>query len=65
MTDTTPIPNAGAAGTFTIGGELRVNRLGFGSMQLTGAGVWGDPRDPHEAVHVLRRAVPDQPPPCC
>jgi pyridoxine 4-dehydrogenase len=57
MTDTTPIPNAGAAGSFTIGGELRVNRLGFGSMQLTGAGVWGDPRDPDEAVRVLRRAV--------
>src|SRR5260221_13731532 len=57
MTDTTPIPNAGAAGTFSIGGELTVNRLGFGSMQLTGAGVWGDPRDPDEAVRVLRRAV--------
>ncbi|MDQ1596661.1 MAG: pyridoxine 4-dehydrogenase [Microbacteriaceae bacterium] len=57
MTATTPTPNAGAAGSFTIGGDLRVNRLGFGSMQLTGAGVWGDPRDPDEAVRVLRRAV--------
>jgi aryl-alcohol dehydrogenase-like predicted oxidoreductase len=57
MTDTTRIPNAAAAGAFPIGGDLRVNRLGFGSMQLTGAGVWGDPRDPEEAVRVLRRGV--------
>src|ERR1700738_3940047 len=57
MTDTTRIPNAAAAGTFTIGGDRRVNRLGFGSMRLTGAGVWGDPRDPGEALRVLRRAV--------
>ncbi len=43
--------------TFTIGGDLTVNRLGYGTMQLTGPGVWGDPRDPEEAVRVLRRAV--------
>ena len=48
---------AAASGTFDIGGELTVNRLGFGSMQLTGEGVWGDPRDPDEAVRVLKRAV--------
>jgi aryl-alcohol dehydrogenase-like predicted oxidoreductase len=48
---------AAASGTFDIGGELTVNRLGFGSMQLTGPGVWGDPKDPDEAVRVLRRAV--------
>jgi aryl-alcohol dehydrogenase-like predicted oxidoreductase len=48
---------AAHSGTFKIGGELEVNRLGFGSMQLTGPGVWGDPRDPEEAVRVLRRAV--------
>jgi aryl-alcohol dehydrogenase-like predicted oxidoreductase len=49
--------NPGArSGSFTIG-DLRVNRLGFGSMQLTGPGVWGDPNDPDEAVRVLRRAV--------
>lgn len=48
---------AAASGTFTIGGDLTVNRLGFGSMQLTGPGVWGDPKDPEEAVRVLRRAV--------
>jgi pyridoxine 4-dehydrogenase len=48
---------AAAAGTLTIGGDLTVNRLGFGAMQLTGPGVWGEPRDPDEAVRVLRRAV--------
>src|SRR5258706_661868 len=57
MAHSTRIPNAVASGTFTIGGDLRVNRLGFGSMQLTGRGVWGDPSDPGEAVRVLRRAV--------
>jgi pyridoxine 4-dehydrogenase len=46
-----------ASGTFEIGGETGINRLGFGAMQLTGQGVWGDPRDPDEAVRVLRRAV--------
>jgi len=48
---------AAASGSFEIGGELTVNRLGFGSMQLTGDGVWGHPEDPTEAVRVLRRAV--------
>ena len=48
---------AASSGTFKIGGDLTVNRLGFGSMQLTGPGVWGEPRDPDEAVRVLRRAV--------
>jgi pyridoxine 4-dehydrogenase len=48
---------AHAAGTFAIGGDLMVNRLGFGAMQLTGPGVWGDPKDPEEAIRVLRRAV--------
>jgi pyridoxine 4-dehydrogenase len=45
------------SGTFTIGGDLVVNRLGYGTMQLTGPGVWGDPQDPDEAIRVLRRAV--------
>lgn len=45
------------AGTFALGGDLTINRLGFGSMQLTGPGVWGHPKDPDEAVRVLRRAV--------
>jgi pyridoxine 4-dehydrogenase len=49
--------NAAASGTFTIGGDLTVNRLGYGSMQLTGRGVWGEPKDPDEAVRVLRRSV--------
>jgi pyridoxine 4-dehydrogenase len=46
-----------AAGTFEIGGATIVNRLGFGAMQLTGKGVWGEPKDPEEAVRVLQRAV--------
>jgi pyridoxine 4-dehydrogenase len=48
---------AKAAGEFSIGGKLPVTRLGYGTMQLTGPGVWGDPEDPDEAVRVLRRAV--------
>jgi aryl-alcohol dehydrogenase-like predicted oxidoreductase len=50
-------PSAAPSGSFAIGGELRVTRLGFGSMQLTGPGVWGEPTDPAEAVRVLQRAV--------
>jgi pyridoxine 4-dehydrogenase len=48
---------ADRSGSFALGGDLPVNRLGFGSMQLTGPGVWGDPKDPDEAVRVLQRAV--------
>ncbi|HTT93241.1 MAG TPA: aldo/keto reductase [Solirubrobacterales bacterium] len=48
---------AAAAGTFKLGGDLEVNRLGYGTMQLTGEGVWGEPEDRDEAVAVLRRAV--------
>jgi aryl-alcohol dehydrogenase-like predicted oxidoreductase len=48
---------AADSGSFDIGGQLTVNRLGFGSMQLPGPGVWGEPKDPDEAVRVLRRAV--------
>ena len=44
MTDTTTRP-ATAAGTFQLGGDLTVNRLGYGTMQLTGEGVWGEPDD--------------------
>src|SRR2546421_5180767 len=43
--------------TFKIGGDLPVVRLGFGAMRITGPGIWGPPRDPDEAVRVLRRAV--------
>jgi pyridoxine 4-dehydrogenase len=46
-----------AAGTFKLGGDLEVNRLGYGTMQLTGDGVWGEPDDRDEAIAVLRRAV--------
>lgn len=54
---TTLAQPAKASGEFSIGGKLPVTRLGYGSMQLTGPGVWGDPKDPDEAVRVLRRAV--------
>lgn len=49
--------SAKTAGEFSIGGRLPVTRLGYGTMQLTGPGVWGYPDDPDEAVRVLRRAV--------
>ncbi|MFI5525215.1 aldo/keto reductase [Streptomyces platensis] len=52
----TPRP-ADASGTFAFGGDLAINRLGYGAMQLTGPGVWGEPKDPAEAIRVLRRAV--------
>jgi pyridoxine 4-dehydrogenase len=48
---------AHAAGTFTLGGDLTVNRLGFGAMRITGKGVWGPPDDHDETIRVLRRAV--------
>lgn len=48
---------AKASGEFMIGGKLPVTRLGYGTLQLTGPGAWGDPEDPDEAVRVLRRAV--------
>jgi len=50
-------PLAAAAGELTLGGDLTVHRMGFGSMRLTGDGVWGDPPDREEAKGVLRRAV--------
>jgi pyridoxine 4-dehydrogenase len=49
--------SAASAGTITLGGELTVNRLGFGAMRLTGDGVWGPPKDRAAAIAVLRRAV--------
>jgi aryl-alcohol dehydrogenase-like predicted oxidoreductase len=49
--------SAAGAGTITLGGELTVNRLGFGAMRLTGDGIWGPPKDPATAIAVLRRAV--------
>jgi aryl-alcohol dehydrogenase-like predicted oxidoreductase len=45
------------AGTFAIGGDLTINRLGYGAMRLTGPGIWGPPKDRDEARRVLQRAV--------
>ncbi|MEU9291476.1 aldo/keto reductase [Streptomyces sp. NPDC048275] len=57
MTTTDTARPAEASGTFRLGGDLQINRLGYGTMQLTGKGVWGEPKDRHEAVRVLKRAV--------
>jgi pyridoxine 4-dehydrogenase len=54
---TTTTSPAAASGTFQIGGDLPVIRLGYGTMQLPGPGVWGAPKDHDEAIRVLRRAV--------
>ncbi len=48
---------ATASGTFTIGGDLTVYRLGFGAMRLTGPGIWGPPADKQQAIAVLHRAL--------
>src|SRR6478672_6927469 len=48
---------ARASGMFAIAGDLPVVRLGYGSMQIPGPGVWGEPRDHDEVIRVLRRAV--------
>ncbi len=52
-----PDINAAVAGTIDVGGDLTVNRLGFGAMRVTGTGIWGAPPDRAEAIAVLRRAV--------
>lgn len=49
--------DARTAGTFTIGDDLTVNRIGFGAMRITGQGVWGDPPDREAARALLRRAL--------
>ena len=49
------ILDAALSGTFAIGGDLKVNRLGFGAMRITGKGIWGPPEDPEEAKATLRR----------
>lgn len=51
-------PDAALSGTFAIGGDMSVNRLGFGAMRITGKGIWGDPEDPAEARRTLKR-VPE------
>lgn len=48
---------ASRAGTITIGGDLTVNRMGYGAMRLTGPGIWGWPKDRENALRVLRRAI--------
>jgi pyridoxine 4-dehydrogenase len=52
------LPNAAQSGSFKIGGDLAVHRLGFGAMRIVGKGVWGDPEDRDEALRTLRR-VPE------
>lgn len=52
-----PRMDASQAGTLTIGGDLTVNRMGFGAMRITGDGIWGPPKDKEEAIRVLRRTV--------
>lgn len=52
-----PDANAANAGFITLGGDLRVPRLGFGAMRVTGEGIWGEPPDPDAARRLLQRAV--------
>ena len=54
---TSEVVTAKVSGTLTIGGDLKVNRLGYGAMRITGKGIWGEPKDPETAKKVLRRAV--------
>jgi pyridoxine 4-dehydrogenase len=56
MSETQTI-SAAAAGTFTIGGDLTVNRLGYGAMRITGPGIWGPPADKTAALATLRRTL--------
>jgi pyridoxine 4-dehydrogenase len=56
MSEWKPV-HAGMAGTIDVGGDLTVNRLGFGAMRITGDGIWGEPADRDEAKAVLRRAI--------
>src|SRR5215472_17241422 len=50
-------PDASAAGTIDVGGDLTVNRMGFGAMRITGQGIWGPPPNREQAQAVLRRTV--------
>lgn len=54
---TSVTPDARASGTFDLGGDLTVNRLGFGAMRITGPGIWGEPEDRGEALRVLTRLL--------
>jgi aryl-alcohol dehydrogenase-like predicted oxidoreductase len=53
--DTVKNPTAAKSGTFKVGGDIEINRLGFGAMRLTGPGIWGEPADRAEALRVLKR----------
>src|SRR5947209_4836277 len=57
MTNTATERVAEASGTFNLGGDLPVHRLGFGAMRITGKGIWGEPRDHDEAIAVLKRSI--------
>ena len=57
MNDKPSSQPAGSSGTVRLGGEVTVNRIGFGAMRITGDGIWGPPKDPDSAVAVLRRAT--------
>src|SRR4051794_28973155 len=57
MTGVSPTRPGVESGSFEIGGDLPVVRLGYGAMRLTGPGIWGEPRDHDEAILLLRRAV--------
>ena len=48
-------PDAARSGTFKIGGELEVHRLGYGAMRITGRGIWGEPADRDECIRTLQR----------
>ena len=56
MSKETTLP-AAAAGTFTVGGDLTVNRMGYGAMRVTGNGIWGPPADKPAALATLRRTI--------
>jgi pyridoxine 4-dehydrogenase len=53
-----PTPDAARAGTFKVGGDTKINRLGFGAMRVTGPGIWGEPEDRPESIRTLKR-VPE------
>jgi len=58
MSDQVNKPDAALSGTFIIGGDMPVNRMGFGAMRITGKGIWGDPANPDETRKLLQR-LPD------
>jgi pyridoxine 4-dehydrogenase len=50
--------NAAKSGSFKVGGDIKINRLGFGAMRITGKGIWGNPADRAEVLRTLKR-LPD------